>query len=144
MASRTIKRNQTLNALDGLRENATLEPPDGHLKRERPRTQLGEPIRLEINRGAMAIDPNQAAKSDPLSATYVEQPYHHHFGFTFLGIEYWGFNFAGSIKEATRGPDRPRPSLSVRVARDGQPSKATTPIGIGAPKGGLRVRLGQT
>jgi hypothetical protein len=162
MGSRTTKRNRSLKALDNIRDSASVEPLSGDAKRERARrqssvTQSGdevgsgttldlavEPVRLEIDRGALPLDSCQSVKSDPLPATYVEQPYQHHFGLTFLGIEYWGFNFTGNFETAARSPDRRR-SLSVRLDRDGHPSKGTGSCGgVGGPKGGLRVRVGKT
>ena len=169
MGSRTTKRNRSLKALDNIRESASVEPLSGDAKRERAQrqssvTQSGdevgsgttldltvEPVRLESDRGPvievvgpLTLDSCQTVKSDPLPATYVEKPYQHHFGLTFLGIEYWGFNFTGNFETAARSPDRRR-SLSVRVDRDGHPSKGTGSCGgVGGPKGGLRVRVGRT
>jgi hypothetical protein len=121
MGSRTTNRNRRFKALDNLRENAAVEQLSGdHL--------AVEPLRLESDRGS----------------TCNEQPYQHHFGLTFLGIEYWGFNFVGTLTTAERSLER-RPSLSVRVARDGQPSEeAPANSGVGGPTGGLRVRVGKT
>jgi hypothetical protein len=120
MGSRTTNRNRRFKALDKPRKNAAVEHLSGHL--------AVEPLRLESDRGS----------------TSVEQPYQHHFGLTFLGIEYWGFNFVGTLATAARDPER-RQSLSVRVARDGQPSEEPRANGgVGGPNGGLRVRVGET
>lgn len=120
MGSRTTNRHRRFKALDKLRKNAAVEHPSSH--------PAVEPLRLESNRGS----------------TCVEQPYQHHFGLTFLGIEYWGFNFVGTLATAARNPER-RQFLSVRVARDGQPSEEARANGrVGRPDGGLRVRVGKT
>jgi hypothetical protein len=120
MGSRTTNGNRRFKALDNLRKNAAVDQLSGH--------RAVEPLRLESDRGS----------------TCDEQPYQHHFGLTFLGIEYWGFNFVGTLATAARNPER-RQSLSVRVAQDGQPSEeAPAKDGVGGRNGGLRVRVAKT
>lgn len=168
MGSRTTKGNRSLKALDNIREIAAVGPRRGDAKRERPRRQssgaqsgndigLGtnldraaEPLRLESDQGAvielrpLTLGSCQTFKLDPLPSTCAEQPYQHHFGLTFLGIEYWGFNLVGTLRTAAQSPER-RPSLSVRLARDGHSSEeAQANGGVGGPNGGLRVRVGKT
>src|ERR1043166_2035456 len=113
MGGKTIKRNQTLTTLDDIREDATVELIGGEADRA--------PVRLEIDYRAQALDPHAAGESARSSLGYSQPPYEHHFGVTFLGIEYWGFNLVG-LKPAQRNANR-GPALTVRVARDCPPSK---------------------
>ena len=49
-----------------------------------------------------AMDSNRMRKLTPLLLTLDEQPHHHHFGLTLLGIEFRAFNSVGSAETATR------------------------------------------
>lgn len=123
MGSKTIKRNQTHTPPD-IRENAKAELIGGEAKRA--------PVRLEINCATQPLDPR--------SVGYSQRPYEHHFGVTFLGIEYWGFNLAG-LKPAPQNVDRER-ALTVRVAQACPPSRGTAPNGAaGNRTGSLRVSV---
>jgi hypothetical protein len=115
MGNKISKRNGRIKSLDRIVESAAVAPLNRDLS--------AKSHRLESDRGS----------------TCSEQPYQHHFGLTFLGIEYWGFNLVGTLTPAER-----RQALSVRVARDGQPSEeAPANASGGCPNSGLRVRVGK-
>ena len=97
----------------------------------------------EIDIKPLVVDSCQTLKLAPLPATCVEQPYTHHFGFTFMGIELWGFNVSGTSETAVRSPERPR-FHSVHVGHHGHSSEEEPPHDGGGNEGGLRVRIGRT
>jgi hypothetical protein len=98
----------------------------------------------EIDIKPLVVDSCQTLKLAPLPATCVEQPYTHHFGFTFMGIELWGFNVSGSSETAVRSPERSR-FHTVHVGHHhGHPSEDGPRHDAGGNEGGLRVRIGRT
>jgi hypothetical protein len=97
----------------------------------------------EIDIKPLVVDSCQTLKLAPLPATCVEQPYTHHFGFTFMGIELWGFNVSGTSETAVRSPERSR-FHSVHVGHHGHSSEEVPPHDGGGNEGGLRVRIGRT
>jgi hypothetical protein len=134
MGSKTIKRNPTLTLHD-VGENADVEPIGGEAKRA--------PVRLEIDCGTQALDPRTAGESARSSAGYSQRSYEHHFGVTFLGVEYWGFNLVG-LKPVQRNVDRGR-ALTVRVAPDCPPSRErASGKTAGNRMGSLRVSVEKT
>jgi len=90
----------------------------------------------EIDLKPVAVDSCTTIKLAPLPPSRIEQPYSQHFGFTFMGVELFGFNTSGRYETllntptaAARGKrhehwDRPkspagRPhGISVRVIDD--------------------------
>jgi hypothetical protein len=108
-----------------------------------------EPLRVESDQRSaidvkpLAVDACQTLKLAPLPATCIEQPYTHHFGFTFMGVELWGFNVNGTSEMAVRSPERRR-FHSVHVAPRDHPSQGSPPHDAGGSERGLRVRVGTT
>lgn len=92
----------------------------------------------EIDLKPVAVDSCTTIKLAPLPPSRIEQPYSQHFGFTFMGVELFGFNTSGRYETllntppaAARGKrheywDRPKPptvvgrphGISVRVIDD--------------------------
>jgi len=97
----------------------------------------------EIDIKPLVVDSCQTLKLAPFPATCVEQPYTHHFGFTFMGIELWGFNVSGSSETAVRSPERSR-FHAVHVGHHGHSSEKAPPQDVRGNGGGLRVRIGRT
>jgi hypothetical protein len=108
-----------------------------------------EPLRVESDQRSaidvkpLAVDACQTLKLAPLPATCIEQPYTHHFGFTFMGVELWGFNVSGTSDLAVRSPERRR-FHSVHIGHRGHFSEHAPPRDTGDGGGGLRVRVGTT
>ena len=96
----------------------------------------------EIDVKPLVVDSCQTLKLAPLPATCVEQPYTHHFGFTFMGIELWGFNVSGTSETAVRSPERSR-FHKVHVGHHRHSSEEEPPHDGGGNEGGLRVRIGR-
>jgi hypothetical protein len=103
-----------------------------------------EPIKIESDQRSaidvkpLAIDSCQTmtVRLAPLPSTSVDQPYNHHFGLTFMGMELWGFNLHGRSGMVLESPQRHHQFRTTHVhERWGQPCKEAT-------KRGLRVRVG--
>jgi len=105
--------------------------------------KVGSDSKSEIDIKPLVVDSCQTLRLAPFPATCVEQPYTHHFGFTFMGIELWGFNVSGSSETAVRSPERSQ-FHNVHVGHhDGHPSEDRPPHHAGGSEGGLRVRVGR-
>jgi hypothetical protein len=109
-----------------------------------------EPLRVESDQKSaidikpLAIDACQTIKLAPLPATCVEQPYQHHFGLTFMGMELFGFNLTGKSEMALRSPERQQ---FHRAHTGGEHHRSPEPPpdrSVGNAGGGLRVRVGRT
>lgn len=93
----------------------------------------------------LAIDSCQTLKLAPLPPIKMEQPYSHHFGVTFMGMELWGFSMSGKSEMCLESPAKPK-HYSVEIPEAGrcgccgepghQPKAASA-----QPKSGLRVRV---
>lgn len=90
----------------------------------------------------LAIDSCQTLKLAPLPPICMEQPYSQHFGFTWMGVELFGFNLSGKQDMFLTSPTKPRHfGMSPResyVAPCG-PCEEPKPR---PHKSGLRVRIG--
>jgi hypothetical protein len=93
----------------------------------------------------LAIDSCQTLKLAPLPPIKVEQPYSHHFGVTFMGMELWGFSMSGKSEMCLQSPGKPR-HYSVEIPESersgccGEPAHPPRPSPA-QPKSGLRVRV---
>lgn len=90
----------------------------------------------EIDLKPVAVDSCTTIKLAPLPPSRIEQPYSQHFGFTFMGVELFGFTTSGRYETLLNTPpaaahgkrhehwDRPTPpagrphGISVRVIDD--------------------------
>lgn len=73
-------------------------------------------------------------KLAPLPPTSIDQPYDHHFGITFMGMELWGFSVRGCSGTLIEHPDR-------RYVRTAVPAPKAHPCKEPAAHRGLRVRV---
>src|SRR5262249_13036409 len=81
-------------------------------------------------------------KLAPLPPIKMEQPYSHHFGVTFMGMELWGFSMSGKSEMCLSSPAKPK-HFNVEIPEPsrcgccGEPAHApkTAPA---QPKSGLR------
>jgi hypothetical protein len=93
----------------------------------------------------LAIDSCQTIKLAPLPPIHMEQPYSHHFGVTFMGMELWGFSMSGKSEMCLTSPAKPK-HFNIEVPEPGQcgccGEAAHAPKGApNQPKSGLRVRV---
>lgn len=105
-----------------------------------------EPLRVDtasdqksaIDIKPLVIDYCQTVKVAQLPPTCIEQPYHHHFGITFMGMELWGLTFSGK-SEMIIQPAPPRPQYHVPCPPPHHQAHLGEPPRHG--KQGLRVRV---
>ncbi|MBS1820574.1 MAG: hypothetical protein JST61_01150 [Acidobacteria bacterium] len=89
----------------------------------------------------VAVDSCQTIKIAPLPPIRMEQPYSQHFGFTFMGMELFGFTTSGRYETLLNDPAKPAHThcnchAHPQVAPPQQPSGPS-----GHQDGGLRVRI---
>jgi hypothetical protein len=90
----------------------------------------------EIDLKPVAVDSCTTIKLAPLPPSHIEQPYSQHFGFTFMGVELFGFNTSGSYE--TRLNKQPPPTAYVK--RHEHRDRPAPPTVIGRPHG-ISVRV---
>jgi hypothetical protein len=106
-----------------------------------------EPIKIESDqRSAVDVKPlvidscqTSTTRLAPLPPTAIDQPYHHHFGITFMGMELLGFNMNGRSGTVIESPPR-RHSLVTIAAPPSGPSHDPQPCAE-PPRRGLKVRV---
>jgi hypothetical protein len=97
----------------------------------------------KIDLKPVAVDSCTTIKLAPLPSIHVEQPYSTHFGFTYMGMELFGFTMSGKSGTFLSSPPQPQ-YHSMQMAEPHQPCD-----GAGAesrparPSGGLRVRVNE-
>jgi hypothetical protein len=177
MPTTTINDNITLKGLDNIQDTIEIKPLEIRPLNLNTKSELAvtqpivtnstskgdntaklnltiDPLRVEADQRSaidvkpLAVDACQTLKLAPLPPTCIEQPYTHHFGFTFMGVELWGFNVSGNSEMALRSPERTRfhSVRPVQHTHSGSHIHASEerPRGSGGKGGGLRVRVGQT
>jgi hypothetical protein len=84
----------------------------------------------EIDLKPVAVDSCQTIKLAPLPPSHMEQPYSQHFGFTFMGVELFGFSTSGRYETFLNNPSPPAPR-GIRHEHSGR---------LGRPQG-ISVRV---
>jgi hypothetical protein len=89
----------------------------------------------------VVVDSCQTIKLAPLPPIHIEQPYSQHFGFTYLGMELFGFTMSGKSEVRLHSP-RNAHGCGCRE-EEGEHAKAGAVPSQGATRsaGGLRVRV---
>jgi hypothetical protein len=110
-----------------------------------------EPLKIDSDqRSALDVKPlvidscqTSVTKLAPLPPTAVDQPYAHHFGVTFMGMELWGFNLSGRSGVTIESPPRRHSVVTIPSPASGRccdPEPRAEP-----PRRGIKVRVaGQT
>ena len=105
-----------------------------------------EPLKLDtdskIDLKPVAIDSCSTIKLAPLPPIRMEQPYSQHFGFTFMGMELFGFTTTGRYETLLNSPGKGgcsncNPAEEHHSVREGRRASSAGP----ADGGGLRVRV---
>jgi hypothetical protein len=89
----------------------------------------------------LAVDTCTTIKLAPLPPIHVEQPYSTHFGFTYMGMELFGFTLSGKSGMFLSSPPKPQ-YHSMEMAEPHKPCDES--VSTSSPhrhKGGLRVRI---
>jgi hypothetical protein len=105
-----------------------------------------EPLKVDtdskIDVKPLAVDSCTTIKLAPLPPTRIEQPYCQHFGFTYMGIELFGFTVSGRSEMLLQSPSKPQyHTVHAPEAHAGHEDceESHSPA---RSKGGLRVRIG--
>jgi hypothetical protein len=90
----------------------------------------------------LAIDSCQTIKIAPLPPIRMEQPYSQHFGFTFMGMELFGFTTSGKYETLLNSPSKPSSSCGCHSSEGHHAPSSEKPDGtVTRTGGGLRVRI---
>jgi hypothetical protein len=97
----------------------------------------------EIDLKPVVVDSCQTIRLAPLPPIHMEQPYSQHFGFTYMGMELFGFTLSGTSAVRLHSPKSIHP-CEPHVHESEPPSKGSTSPSTqssGRTGGGLRVRV---
>ena len=91
----------------------------------------------------VAVDSCQTIKIAPLPPIRMEQPYSQHFGFTFMGMELFGFTTSGRYETLLNDPVKPvhTPCNCHSHQEPRVSQQAPQPGSSNSQEGGLRVRI---
>jgi len=105
-----------------------------------------EPLTVTSNSNSVvdlkpvAVDSCQTIKIAPLPPIRMEQPYSQHFGFTYMGMELFGFTTSGRYETLLNNPSKPGQcnchSHEEHHSHESQPDSSVT-----RSVGGLRVKI---
>jgi len=90
----------------------------------------------------VAVDSCQTIKFAPPPPICVDQPYSQHFGFTFMGVELWGFNISGKSEMMLHSPSKPKHHTVHVTGQDLPKNECAEQQSSVKPRSGLRVRIG--
>jgi hypothetical protein len=106
-----------------------------------------EPLKIDtdskIDVKPLAVDTCTTIKLAPLPPIRIEQPFSTHFGFTYMGMELFGFTLSGKSGTFLSSPPKPQ-YHSVEMAEPCTPCEESKTTSPGSRKGGLRVRINET
>jgi hypothetical protein len=106
-----------------------------------------EPLKIDSNSTSVidlkpvALDSCSTIKIAPLPPIRIEQPYSQHFGFTWMGMELFGFTTSGQYDTLLNNPARSGPCKCQSQAEPHAPRKSEAASPVQSPQGGLRVRV---
>jgi hypothetical protein len=95
--------------------------------------------RSEIDLKPVAVDSCTTIKLAPLPPTCIEQPYSQHVGFTFMGVELFGFHTSGRYDAFLNKPSPPA-AHGKRHEHHEHRDRLTPPTVVGRPRG-ITVRV---
>jgi hypothetical protein len=96
---------------------------------------LNSDSKSEIDLKPVAVDSCTTIKLAPLPPSRIEQPYSQHFGFTFMGVELFGFNTSGRYETLLNTPP-----AAAHGMRHEHRDRLTPPTVVGRPRG-ITVRV---
>jgi hypothetical protein len=105
------------------------------------------PVHLDtdskIDLKPVAVDTCTTIKLAPLPPIHIEQPYSTHFGFTYMGMELFGFTMSGKSGTFLSSPPKPQ-YHSMHMEEPHRPcDDAKSEPRPGRPSSGLRVRVNE-
>jgi hypothetical protein len=107
-----------------------------------------EPVKADIDTNStidlkpVAVDSCQTIKLAPPPPICVDQPYSQHFGFTFMGMELFGFNVSGRSEMTMHSPSKPKHHTVHVTGHDAPNHEPREQKSSGKPRSGIRVRIG--
>lgn len=107
-----------------------------------------EPVKADVDTNStidlkpVAVDSCQTIKLAPPPPICVDQPYSQHFGFTFMGVELWGFNVSGRSEMMLHSPPKPKYQTVHLPGHGSAPKESTEKQTSDKPRSGIRVRIG--
>jgi hypothetical protein len=106
-----------------------------------------EPLTVTSNSNSVvdlkpvAVDSCQTIKIAPLPPIRMEQPYSQHFGFTYMGMELFGFTTSGRYETLLNNPSKPG-SCNCHFHEEHHSSHEPQPdSSVTRSVGGLRVKI---
>ncbi len=106
-----------------------------------------EPVKAEVDSNSVidlkpvAVDSCQTIKLAPLPPICIDQPYSQHFGFTFMGMELWGFSISGKSEMRLHSPGKPQHYSTSMPGHHASNKESEEEQSSVRPRSGLRVRL---
>jgi hypothetical protein len=105
------------------------------------------PLKLDtdskIDLKPVAVDSCTTIKLAPLPPIHVEQPYSTHFGFTYMGMELFGFTMSGKSGTFLSSPPKPQYHSMQMAEPHGPCDEPRSAPPAGHQKSGLRVRVNE-
>jgi hypothetical protein len=106
-----------------------------------------KPLKLDtdskIDLKPVAVDSCTTIKLAPLPPIHVEQPYSTHFGFTYMGMELFGFTMSGKSGTFLSSPPKPQYHSMQMAEPHGPCDEPRSAPPAGHQKSGLRVRVNE-
>lgn len=129
--------NSTANSTASL--DLKIEPLDVKIE---PLT-IDTDSKSQIDLKPVVVDSCQTIRLAPLPPIHVEQPYSQHFGFTYMGMEIFGFNVSGTSEMKLYTPKKHHPCEphDHESEPSAKPEPNSTGVGQQRAGGGLRVRV---
>jgi hypothetical protein len=103
-----IVTNSTITIPDPIVTNSTIDS-DADIDLKVEPLSVTSDSKSEIDLKPVAVDSCQTIKLAPLPPSHMEQPYSQHFGFTFMGVELFGFSTSGRYETFLNNPSPPAP-----------------------------------
>ncbi|MEO6966148.1 MAG: hypothetical protein ABI076_09675 [Acidobacteriaceae bacterium] len=106
-----------------------------------------EPLKIDSNSNSVidlkpiAVDSCSTIKIAPLPPMRIEQPYSQHFGFTWMGMELFGFTTSGQYDTLVNNQAKSGPCKCHSQAERDAPGESAAASPVKPPQGGLRVRV---
>jgi hypothetical protein len=106
-----------------------------------------EPLTIDTNSNSVidlkpvAIDSCSTIKIAPLPPIRIEQPYSQHFGFTWMGMELFGFSTSGRYDTLLNSPGKGAPCKCHEEGESHSSHETVSHSSSPQQQGGLRVRV---
>ncbi|MEM9126393.1 MAG: hypothetical protein AAGB28_11460 [Pseudomonadota bacterium] len=147
-----IKTETKLEGGDPIKTEAKLEGGDPIKTESLQDLKISEPIvtentsdltleikPLSIDVKPVALDLCTTVNYGKLPTGIIRQPYHHHIGMTYMGVEYFGVTYSGESKQVYEElPFRPSVHLPTQSTAPSSGQAAETPA---SSSGGVKIHI---